>query len=174
MTARRYSDSLLSQTIYLIEEREMYCRNCGKEVNQSQEVCLGCGARPLAGTSFCNECGTATNALAEVCVKCGVRLARPKSKQTGVSDKSRLAITLLCGIIGLVFQIAGIHRLYLGKYGTGVTMLVLSIVGWLTSWLVIGFVFIGVVWIWSLIDFIFAVVGKMKDKNGDLVTEWMP
>lgn len=152
----------------------MYCRNCGKEVNQTQEVCLACGARPSAGTSYCNECGAATNALAEVCVKCGVRLARPKSKQTGVSDKSRLVITLLSGIPGLVFDIGGIHRLYLGKTGTGVTMLVLSIVGWFTCWFLVGIPMLIAVWIWSLIDFIFAVSGKMKDRNGDLVTEWVP
>lgn len=150
----------------------MFCRNCGKEVTQNQQICVSCGASPTSGTSFCNGCGASTNALAEVCVKCGIRLA--KAKKLGVSDKSRLVITLLCGLLGLVLFIGGIHRLYLGKTGTGVTMLVLSIVGWATCWLFVGFFFMAGVWIWSLIDFIFAVSGKMKDKNGDPVTVWVP
>jgi TM2 domain-containing membrane protein YozV len=148
----------------------MYCRNCGKEVTQAQEICLGCGARPSVGTSFCNGCGAETNAAAEVCVKCGIKLA--KGKKMGASDKSRLVTTLLCGIPGLIFGIGGIHRLYLGKMGTGVTMLVLSILGWATCWLFVGIFFLVGVWIWSLVDFIFAVSGKMKDKSGNFITEW--
>ena len=30
----------------------MFCRNCGKELTGTSEFCLGCGAKPLVGTSF--------------------------------------------------------------------------------------------------------------------------
>ena len=54
----------------------MFCRNCGKELTGTPEICLGCGARPLVGSSFCSACGAETNPLAEICIKCGARLAK--------------------------------------------------------------------------------------------------
>ena len=131
----------------------MFCRNCGKELTGTPEICLNCGARPLAGTSFCNNCGAPTNSLAEICVKCGTRLA--KAEERDISPKSRLTTTLLCAIPGY-FGIAGIHRFYLGKIGTGILMLVT----------------LGGLYIWTLIDFIFVVSGNMKDKEGKLIKKW--
>ncbi len=72
-----------------------------------------------------------------------------------VSSKSRLATTLLCVLPACLF-IHGIHRFYLGKIGTGIAML-LTLGG-------LGF--------WTLIDFIFAVSGNMKDKDGNLIKNW--
>ena len=54
----------------------MFCRNCGKELTGNPELCLNCGARPLAGSSFCPGCGAPTSPIAEICVKCGARLVK--------------------------------------------------------------------------------------------------
>ena len=56
----------------------MYCRNCGKALIGTPEICLGCGAKPLDGNSFCHACGAKTSAIAEYCVKCGARLVNAK------------------------------------------------------------------------------------------------
>jgi len=85
-----------------------------------------------------------------------------------VSSKSRLAVTLLAWFLGIF----GAHRFYLGKTGTAVTMLVLGVIGVATSWIVVGFFFLGAVGIWALIDFVYAVAGLMKDKEGKLITKW--
>lgn len=85
-----------------------------------------------------------------------------------VSPKSRLAVTLLAWFLGTF----GAHRFYLGKIGTAVTMLILGVVGVATSWFVVGFFFLGAVGIWALIDFIYAVAGLMKDKEGKLIKNW--
>lgn len=149
----------------------MFCRNCGKELIGTPEICLGCGARPLAGNSFCHACGAKTNALAEMCVKCGTRLGGKKaSGATGeVSEKSRLTTTLLAWFLGGF----GAHRFYLGKIATAVVMLVLSIVGWSTIWFFgIGSIFLGAAGIWAFVDFIYAVIGNMKDKEGKLIKNW--
>ena len=69
-----------------------------------------------------------------------------------VSKKSRLAVTLLSFFLGNL----GIHRFYLGKIGTGVLMLIT----------------LGGLGIWSLIDFIMAVSGIMKDKEGKIIKNW--
>ncbi len=51
-------------------------------------------------------------------------------------------------------------------------MLILGIVGWITVWFVVGpFIWLPVL-IWAIVDFIFVVVGKMKDKDGLLIEKW--
>ncbi len=85
-----------------------------------------------------------------------------------VSPKSRLATTLFAFFLGGF----GAHRFYLGKIWTAVIILVLTIAGYSTIMLTFGYVFLAAAWIWVLIDFIMAVAGKMKDKQGKLITKW--
>ena len=145
----------------------MYCRNCGKQLIGSPELCMDCGAKPLSGENHCNACGAATNALTEMCVKCGARLKKT-STETGVSTKSRLVLTLLAFFLGEL----GVHRFYVGKIGTGIGMLVLAIVGWTTIWFGFGLIPLGVLWVWNLIDFILAIAGKFKDSKGEYIVNW--
>ena len=35
----------------------MYCRNCGIEVNENAEYCIGWGVAPLNGDKHCDNCG---------------------------------------------------------------------------------------------------------------------
>ena len=128
----------------------MFCRNCGKELIGTPEICLSCGVKPLAGSNFCQACGTATNPLAEICIKCGAQLL--KAEAVDISPKSRLAVTLLAWFLGEF----GAHRFYLGKIGTAIAM----------------FFTLGGLGIWALIDFIYAVSGNMKDKEGKLIKNW--
>lgn len=48
----------------------------------------------------------------------------------------------------------GVHRMYLGRWGSGLLMTVLSGIGWLTSPILIGFIPLTVVWVWSAIDLV--------------------
>jgi len=145
----------------------MFCRNCGKELIGAPEICLGCGAKPLSGISFCNGCGTTTGALTEICMKCGVLLA--KAAQKDISPKSRTATALFAWFLGTF----GAHRFYTGKVGTAVVMLVLAILGWATIWIFgVGLVFLIPVSIWAFVDFIFAVTGNARDREGRLIKNW--
>jgi hypothetical protein len=69
-----------------------------------------------------------------------------------ISDKSRLAATLLCLFLGGL----GIHRFYVGKVGTGII--------WLLT--------LGLFGIGSLVDFIIIVCGSFKDKYGKVLQTW--
>ena len=69
-----------------------------------------------------------------------------------ISPKSRLVVTLLSFFLGEI----GVHRFYLGKIGTGILMIVT----------------LGGLGIWALIDFIMAVCGVMKDKEGRVIKNW--
>jgi TM2 domain-containing membrane protein YozV len=125
---------------------------------------------------FCPKCGKETPETQAFCASCGAPLAKAEAKQetpaagagVGISPKSRLATALFAFFLGQF----GAHRFYIGKTGTAVVMLILTIVGWATFWILIGFVFLGIVWVWNLIDFIFAVAGMMRDSQGRLIEKW--
>jgi TM2 domain-containing membrane protein YozV len=86
-----------------------------------------------------------------------------------ISPKSRLAVALFAWFLGTL----GVHRFYLGKIGTGIAILIIGIVGWATVWLYgFGLILIIAVGIWVLVDFIMAVAGIMKDKEGKLIKNW--
>ena len=67
----------------------------------------------------------------------------------------------------------GAHRFYTGKIGTAVVMLVMGIVGWATIWIFgLGLILLIPVWIWALVDFIYAVSGYAKDAEGKIIKNW--
>ena len=46
----------------------------------------------------------------------------------------------------------GLHRFYLGRIGSGVAMVVLFCLSWITTFVGVGFVGLGVIAIWWLVD----------------------
>jgi len=81
-----------------------FCQACGKELTGTPEICPGCGAKPLNGSNFCQACGAQTNPLAEICIKCGVRLAKPAATSTGIQPNVAGLLCYLVGwITGLIF-----------------------------------------------------------------------
>lgn len=77
---------------------------------------------------------------------------------SAVSDKKILPAFILAFFLGMF----GIHRFYVGKIGSGVAMLILTIT-------VVGMIVSG---IWALIDWIMIIVGAFKDKDGRVLTQW--
>lgn len=89
------------------------------------------------------------------------------STESVVSDKSRGLAAVLAFFLGGF----GIHRFYVGKYGTGGVMLGLFILGWLISLIpLVGIVFAAIIWsidgIWALVDFINILIGSFTDDKG--------
>jgi TM2 domain-containing membrane protein YozV len=123
---------------------------------------------------FCPKCGKETPENQAFCASCGAPLAKAEARQeasaagVGISPKSRLATALFAFFLGQL----GAHRFYIGKTGTAVVMLVLTIVAIPLCFVLVGFFILGAVRIWSLIDFIFAVAGKMNDSQGLLIEKW--
>ena len=131
----------------------MYCRNCGLKIEDSVEICPQCQSNPIGGNNFCQTCGFATQAGDVLCPKCGAKLNRLAEAEPSVSAKSRLATALLAVLPALV-GFNGIHRLYLGKYITAILM----------------FLTLGGLGIWTIIDLVAILRGKMKDKEDKLIT----
>lgn len=77
---------------------------------------------------------------------------------SAVSEKTILPAFLLSFLGGLL----GLHRFYVGKVGTGILMLLLSIT-------LFGIVLSG---LWNLIDLVMIVSGKFTDADGRLIRNW--
>lgn len=114
--------------------------------------------------TFCPKCGKEVPDGSAFCPNCSARLV----EAADVSPKSRLATALFAFFLGSF----GAHRFYIGKTGSAVAMLALTILGWITVWFAVGIAFFVIVGIWVLVDFIFAVAGSMKDSQGKLIKNW--
>lgn len=109
----------------------MYCRHCGKEIADDAKFCPFCGEK------------TEDTVVAE----------KVTNGSKG-SDKSRgLALILAC--VGF-FLLAGLHRFYVGKIGTGVL------------WLLTG----GLFGIGTIVDVITLCTGSFTDNNGETLQNW--
>lgn len=97
-----------------------------------------------------------------------VGLRVTKTRKEPISPKSRLTTTLLALFLGVF----GAHQFYIGKIKTGIVMLLLSIVGVATAWIVIGIPFILIILAWVLVDLIYATTGMAKDSQGQLIKNW--
>lgn len=83
--------------------------------------------------------------------------------------KSRVAAALLAFFLGTL----GIHNFYLGYTGRGIAQLILTIVGWMTVWLIIGGIVIIAVGIWVLVEFFMILIGSgsyARSADGVLLT----
>ena len=105
----------------------MYCRECGKKVNENAVACTGCGVNPKLSKNFCGECGVKTKDNQIVCLKCGVSLGGSSSVGgSSTGEKSKIIAFLLALFLGSI----GVHKFYLGYNTQGIIMLLCGTVGW--------------------------------------------
>lgn len=76
---------------------------------------------------------------------------------TTVSGRSMVVAYVLWFFLGSL----GIHRFYLGRTGTAIAMIALSVIGWATIVFGIGTFFLGALGIWLIVD-IFLIPGMVN------------
>ena len=74
-----------------------------------------------------------------------------------ISEKQKTTTILLALFLGTL----GIHRFYVGKTGTGVIMLLLTLT-------IVGVYISG---IWAIIDLVMIILDKFKDGNGLIISK---
>lgn len=65
----------------------------------------------------------------------------------------------------------GIHRFYLNRKGSAIALLALFVTGWITSVILIGFLFLFIGGIWLFVD-LFLVAGMVRVENERLTTSF--
>lgn len=75
-----------------------------------------------------------------------------------ISQKSRLATFLLALIVGML----GAHRLYVGKLGSALAQILLTLSGF-------GII---ITFVWLLVDTLSILLGTFEDNEGLLVRKW--
>ena len=117
------------------------------------EICMNCGARPLAANSFCPACGASTNAQAVICIKCGAGLeAKPEIHSK--TAKSKTGAILLAVFLGfwtwLYTYKKDAWKFWLGL-GLAIVDVILSIVTFGYSLFFTWIISLGI-WIWAIVD----------------------
>ena len=142
----------------------MFCSNCGKENPDNAKFCAGCG-KPIAQAAGQPAAAPVQQTIINMAPPPQAAYAAPSA--AGISPKSKTAAALLAFFLGSL----GIHRFYVGKVGTGIVILLLSIIGYATLTFTVGAFVLVVVGLWVLIDFIMILMGKFKDKHGLRITK---
>lgn len=99
----------------------MFCRNCGKEMNENQAICLNCGVKTGEGSAFCSNCGGAVAPGAEVCMNCGVAIKKA-GVAGGIDKDNKIVMALVCFFLGGL----GIHNFMMGETKKGIVKIVAS------------------------------------------------
>ncbi len=132
----------------------MYCRSCGKEMNDAAVVCVSCGVPAGKGNKFCPVCGGETNPEAIMCVKCGASLEVKPEQKVGAKSK------LVAGLLGIFLGAYGVHNFYLGFTRKAVIQIIVSVVT------------CGIGGIWGFVEGIMILCGKQTvDAQGNLLKD---
>ena len=73
-------------------------------------------------------------------------------------------MTIIVYLIWFFLGNLGVHRMVTGRVGSGLLMLVLHGLGWLTFWFGLGFIIWGLVGAWWLIDALL-IPGWLRERN---------
>lgn len=91
--------------------------------------------------------------------------------QAMMAFQSNKKSTGLAYVLWFFLGSLGAHRFYLGRTGSAIGMLVLSVLGWLTVWMLgLGLLFLIPLGIWLLVD-IFLIPGMATQHNNSLISK---
>lgn len=142
----------------------MFCKMCGKEIPDGQELCDECAAKATntvnsettseanSGAQNVNQNTTNTNAQNATVINNNQANTNPQAKSK-----------LVAGLLGIFLGTFGVHNFYLGFTTKAVVQLLVSLVG--------GIITCGIatvaVEIWGLVEGIMILCGNIQtDANG--------
>lgn len=116
------------------EDYFMFCKNCGKEIDEQAAFCVYCGGATnmvpqVKKTAFCRNCGNEIDGGATFCNRCG--LATDKFQEVQFPQKEEDAITggliALCILVAYAGLVYGI-QVKKDKPNTGRSCITISII----------------------------------------------
>lgn len=145
----------------------MFCRNCGKELTGTPEICINCGARPMAGSGFCPGCGATTTPMTEICTKCGARVAKHKNNTLPVLTHILGLFTgwLAPLIILLVASEEPVKNHARMALNWQISLLIYAVVSGVLVLIIVGFFLLVAVFV---LNVIFCIMAAVKAGRGEL------
>lgn len=95
------------------------------------------------------------------------RPAQPQAQNINITNTVVLVNSKIAGMAYVLWFFLGqlgIHKFYLNQTGMGVLYLVLGVVGWATTFLFVGFLILGVLWLLVIVD-LFLIPGRVNQLN---------
>lgn len=80
-----------------------------------------------------------------------------------MENKKSLVLTL---VLWFFLGSLGAHRFYLGYNGSAAAQLIMTILGWATMIVVVGFVPLVIVGIWLIVDLVLILTGRLIPADG--------
>ncbi len=119
----------------------MYCKNCGKEIDDNAYFCVHCGVRTddvrykdqTSSKRFCTHCGKEIDPNAFICVHCGTRTQREVESRKSVDNYTVFAIIsmvlsfIFTPLLGAVFAIFGMLGAINKKDAKGIRINIVAI-----------------------------------------------
>ncbi len=90
------------------------------------------------------------------------------AKNTQIVKKNKYIAAVLAFALGGL----GIHRFYLGKSGPAISLMLITVFGWLLVAAGVGWLIILGSYIWRIYDCIMILSGGFKDSDGKFVRNW--
>jgi len=125
----------------------MFCANCGTQIDEGIKFCSGCG-KPIN-----NAPGVSAAPVAQQQTAAGQTQSTTAYPPGYVPKDWTVALLLLIFLGGV-----GAHRFYVGKIGTGILTLLITLFTFGIGWIV-----------WFIIDLVSICTNKFTDKQGYLL-----
>lgn len=145
--------------VYTIKQKEKkmikakYCRNCGVELKEGQDICTSCGFSVGRGNKYCPNCGKEVSSEQDMCVNCGCRLKGGNGNSgESLGGQSKTTMAIICFFLGGL----GIHNFIMGETKKGVFKIIMS------------FCF-GIGGILAIIDFVKILIDKYEVNKEKLI-----
>ncbi|MCE1186699.1 MAG: TM2 domain-containing protein [Rhodocyclales bacterium] len=136
MTLPLTHETATDQTLPTRQADQKHCYSCGLVIHMSAPQCPKCGAaQPTHGMAlpsaqetihipqplppnhvYCRGCGKPIHHQAQSCPECGAPQRVSPQKDFNSAPKERITAALLALMLGGI----GVHKFYLGQYGTGI------------------------------------------------------
>ena len=136
----------------------MFCKSCGKEIPEGQELCDECAAKNAENVVVEGE--TVQNNTQESTTSTNESTAKEATVVNNTNTDPNAKSKMVAGLLGIFLGAFGIHNFYLGYTGKALAQLLISVLSCGTLAMVSS--------IWGLVEGIMILTGSINtDANGN-------
>lgn len=98
----------------------MYCKNCGKQIDNNAVVCVHCGvSTDSQAATYCRNCGKPINPNAAICTSCGAATGNTSAVKSGGNKDVSIGFVVMSVLLFIFGIIYGALNMNDGNKRTG-------------------------------------------------------